>query len=165
LALNIFVSAGSSLDSRSGTLGIQNNTFDIWGIQVEAGSVATPFQTATGTLAGELAACQRYYQQLLTGTKSLGIGNYYGNNNGLLVQIYLPVEMRTTPTLSATSGTNYYAIYVTAGDTFDSLTLQADTSTRIVLLYNNSQVSGTAGYAGEVYGNSTSASVGVSAEL
>ena len=38
-------------------------TFDIWGVQVEDGSVATAFQTATGTLQGELAACQRYYQK------------------------------------------------------------------------------------------------------
>jgi len=41
------------------TTGAQTN--DVWGVQVEAGSVATAFQTATGTIQGELAACQRYY--------------------------------------------------------------------------------------------------------
>lgn len=139
-------------------------TLDIWGVQIEAGSVATAFQTATGTLAGELAACQRYFQQLLTGTKGLGIGNYY-SASGMAAYVYLPVEMRTTPTLSATSGTNYYAIYATTGDAFNSLTLSADSTSRLAILTNTTEVSGTAGNAGEVYGNSASASVGVSAEL
>jgi hypothetical protein len=44
--------------------GAGNVSLDLWGLQVEAGSVATPFQTATGTLAGELAACQRYYYRI-----------------------------------------------------------------------------------------------------
>ena len=39
------------------------NTLDVWGFQIEYGSKATPFQTATGTIQGELAACQRYYEK------------------------------------------------------------------------------------------------------
>jgi hypothetical protein len=38
-------------------------TLDFWGAQVEAGSVATPFTTASGSLAGEFVLCQRYYQK------------------------------------------------------------------------------------------------------
>ncbi len=60
LQLFLWNSAGSDYNARTGSIGIQNNTFDMWGVQVEAGSTATAFQTATGTLQGELAACQRY---------------------------------------------------------------------------------------------------------
>jgi hypothetical protein len=60
---NIWVSAGAGFNSRTNSLGIQSNTFDIWGLQVEAGSAATPFSLATGTFATELVACQRYYEK------------------------------------------------------------------------------------------------------
>ena len=38
-------------------------TIDIWGIQLEEGSVATPFTTNTANPQAELAACQRYYEK------------------------------------------------------------------------------------------------------
>ena len=66
ISANLIVSAGADYNSRTGSLGIQSNTFDIWGVQVEAGSTATPFQTATETIQGELAACQRYYFRYTT---------------------------------------------------------------------------------------------------
>lgn len=39
------------------------STYQTWGWQIEEGSTATTFQTATGTVQGELAACQRYYRK------------------------------------------------------------------------------------------------------
>jgi hypothetical protein len=59
LGINFWVSAGSTFNSRTGSIGLQNNTFDIWGVQVERGSVATPFEQRP--IRTELALCQRYY--------------------------------------------------------------------------------------------------------
>jgi hypothetical protein len=55
-------------------------TMDIWGVQLEAGSVATPFQTASGTIAGELLLCQRYYQRVTAGG-AYGTVTLTGNAN------------------------------------------------------------------------------------
>jgi hypothetical protein len=50
LGARIFLPAGST------------PTIDIWGVQLEYGSVATPFQTASGgSPQSELAMCQRYF--------------------------------------------------------------------------------------------------------
>jgi len=100
LHLEMWVSAGSDFNSRTGSLGIQSNTFDIWGVQVEAGSVATPFTTATGTLQGEFAACQRYYTRFSATSnysKLIGSGYSYTTTQANLFQPF-PVKMRIAPT-------------------------------------------------------------------
>jgi hypothetical protein len=78
-----------------------NRTIGIWGVQLEAGSVATAFQTSTGTIQGELAACQRYYaRQSASGNQYTPYGIGYGSSGttNALVTIKLPVTMRVNPT-------------------------------------------------------------------
>jgi hypothetical protein len=85
-------------------------TIDIWGVQAEAGSVATPFTTATGTLQGELAACQRYYWRSAgqnNGQFGLGIAS---STTVAAMQIKLPVTMRTNGT-----SIDYSALYIADG--------------------------------------------------
>ena len=79
--------------------GINSATIDTWGWQIEAGSTATDFQTATGTLQGELAACQRYYFRNTGGEtySHYGIGMSISTTFGYAL-IHLPVTMRVKPT-------------------------------------------------------------------
>lgn len=99
LRLTLWLSAGTDFNARTGSIGNQNNTFDIWGVQVEYGSVATPFQTATGTIQQELAACQRYYVRWggLNVYQNFGQG-YADQTTTAIIQVPLPVTMRVVPT-------------------------------------------------------------------
>jgi len=99
LNLLIWVSAGSTFNSSTDSLGIQSNTFDIWGVQLEAGTVANDFRRNANSIQGELAACQRYYWRLSEG------GNYRpygtgvaGNTTSAEIIVNHPTMMRIAPT-------------------------------------------------------------------
>jgi hypothetical protein len=89
------------------SLGTAGNTFAITGVQLEVGSIATPFEHRL--YADEFTLCKRYYQ-----TQTLGALYLAGAGFGA---IYMPatldVSMRATPTTVAPSATN--AAYSTAG--------------------------------------------------
>jgi hypothetical protein len=102
LGLYLWTSAGSDYNARTNSLGLQNNTFDFWGVQVENGTTATAFQTATGTLQGELAACQRYYYRVTnpnsTSDAMMPTGFAVATTQAN-IWMPAPVSMRVTPTV------------------------------------------------------------------
>jgi hypothetical protein len=96
----LITSAGSTRDAYTGALGIQSETIDFWGVQVEYGSKATPFQTASGgSPQAELAMCQRYYWRstALNTYSTYGLGYGISTTNAAIC-VQPPVPMRVAPT-------------------------------------------------------------------
>tara|TARA_R100001230_G_C5665815_1_gene170417 strand:+ start:105 stop:1154 length:1050 start_codon:yes stop_codon:yes gene_type:complete len=77
-----------------------DNELYITGVQLEVGSVATPFEHRT--LAEELLLCQRYYQKFTF--TYFNLSRYYHNTGARLNDVHFYTEMRDTP-VGTNSGT------------------------------------------------------------
>ena len=89
-------------------------TYELTGVQLEVGSVATDFEHRS--FGDDLAQCQRYFV-LFKGDVTafrMGVGMSTGQTNGLLL-IHLPITMRTKPTAILTTGTaSDYQVHFTS---------------------------------------------------
>lgn len=104
---------------RNGTL---NSYLDIANVQLELGSVATPFEHRS--YGEELLLCQRFYQKTSASDEANVLNRSWDANNGLMTHskhtgyydfVHLfPVEMRASPNMSffAQSGTGYLRIEI-----------------------------------------------------
>ena len=82
----------------TGTAGA-NDWVEITGVQLEIGSRATTFTRAGGTIQGELAACQRYYERSYSDTIYGFVGTAIGNGSTAAQgAIQFKVTKRITPT-------------------------------------------------------------------
>jgi len=82
-------------------------TIDLWGVQAEIGSIATPFVPAGGgSPQAELAMCQRYYYRATVSTfnQAFSMGQCYSTTQAFGV-VPFPVTMRTNPSALEQSGT------------------------------------------------------------
>ena len=106
---------GSNVDANLGVGQVNlaaatSNYWQITGVQLEAGAVATPFEFEDYGVT--LAKCQRYYYRIQPNAlnKPLSFGSNYSANSSRAATMF-PVEMRIAPTALEQSGTaNQYGI-------------------------------------------------------
>jgi hypothetical protein len=139
-------------------------TIDFWGAQLEIGT-ATAFQTATGTIPGELAACQRYYFRTTPGaTNGLVMSTAYAFSSTIAVGTStFPVTMRVTPT-SIDSSDLRFVMFADTAYAMTSVTLNTITSNQIGSIYGTIS-GGTGGQVGRISASSATGYLGFSAEL
>jgi hypothetical protein len=91
------------LNLEIGTNRIQN--VDIWGVQIESGSIPTPFRRNASNVQGELEACQRFYFRTSPGAfVNLANGRAESSTS---IRIFVPqtVTLRSTPAAIEFGGT------------------------------------------------------------
>jgi len=144
-------------------------TFELTGIQLEVGSVATDFEHRS--FADELQRCLRYFYQITkigstseVTNKPIGVGMYYTASD-YRCHIEFPVEMRAVPTFASNDNSNSFYIHYNANaDFIDKMTGLNYTKKRATIR-NNVNTNGTQGYVGFLNQETGDSNLSFSAEL
>tara|TARA_R110001592_G_scaffold41456_10_gene135248 strand:- start:2739 stop:3806 length:1068 start_codon:yes stop_codon:yes gene_type:complete len=96
-----FVTANTAVGQTINVASSTNNNFYLTGVQLEVGSVATPFEHRS--FGEELALCQRYYEKGNIDTICTFI-----TSNVLLGTVYFATTKRATPTIAYTTNFTLY---------------------------------------------------------
>ena len=166
--------SSSNADRSVNDLALQDNTANDWaitGIQLEVGTFSSttlpPFQFES--FGENLVRCQRYHQVINDGgdvnNGVTGTG-YFHTGSSFFFTTPLITEMRATPSLSVSMGTNYINVLRNNGeDNGDNVELYSGTNRRMMGLKADDNTSGTQGHGGIIQLNNASAKISVDAEL
>ena len=129
---------GLSLRFTTGTASAVGSTVLLTGVQVEKGSVPTPFEIRP--YATELALCQRYYYQLTSPTAAVqgtsAVYAIFGTATGITttafwLPIQFPVPMRNPYYTFSNSAVTNFQLLPTGTTTITSVGIQSDSYTPI----------------------------------
>lgn len=146
------------LSSQANWCGTVSNTFHLTGVQLEVGTVATPFERRQ--YGQELALCQRYTYVLRSNSafSPYAVGHGVTTTN-FRVMMQMPVTMRSAPTIS-TSGTFIWSF----GNAATPAALAANTLNTVSFDNTTTGISANGGYMLTDAGSNNS-SITLSAEL
>jgi hypothetical protein len=162
------ITSNSSLSVFCRAPSISTLTFDMTGLQLELGSVATTFSRAAGTIQGELAACQRYYQRINAVNYDRYVTGQCNSTTQALYVIPFVQQMRVKPTSIESTGTasNYATTNVSGGIAAGTQVPTYNDSTPNGLTFYINVASGlVAGNATQLFSNNATTYLGWSAEL
>ena len=142
-----------------------DRTFFITGLQLEVGSVATPFEHRTH--ADELARCSRYYQKIAEGnSKAIALCFHYSTTYSDWVLQYPMGAMRTNPSIDMVQGSNYYYLHGGSNSVYlDGAFIIEHGQITQSNVYFDPDGGLTAGGTGYLKTNNNSAYLAISAEL
>lgn len=160
--------AGANYDSCTGGTNVTATSGATWyitGVQLEAGTAATPFENRPYGM--ELALCQRYYYHWSpAGTICYGPTMHNITSIDTYGTFFLPVSMRTTPTLTTQGTAAYYGGYQGGVQVTCSAVPYMDTTNTQTPLVNFKFASGlTVGGTVLVRGTNSLGFLGFNAEL
>jgi hypothetical protein len=160
------IGEGSSL-----MVSIRNNnsadgsTLDLWGVQLEAGSIATPFKRHAPDVGLEELACKRFYQRRggQATNHTYGTGQCQSTTE-FRMPMKFDVEMRSAPTITLPGTASLYIVQTGgANRTPSSFSVAQITTEDAELRVTTSSL--TIGHAGNFISNSTAAIIELNSEL
>ena len=138
-------------------------TFYITGVQLEVGSIATPFERRQ--YGEELLLAQRYYWTLGAGLNSWMGNSYWFSSTQVNCPVVFPVQMRAVPVLNVANGSAYFKVDTPSSQTTSTLVLYQPTTYGCLIYSGSWSATQSAGYAAGLISNNASAYCGFSAEL
>ena len=151
-----------STSAQTNFLGTNGATFYVTGVQLERGSNATSFEFRD--YGRELIMCQRYYYRKTKegGNASFGMGYIY-TTSSWRGTVALPVTMRTTPTFTSDTVTNFGVQSAFGNITLSALSAIGQSTNEVWL--DSTLVGATVGYSAALINVAGTPWIAVSAEL